>query len=333
MFQTGLVIFVQSLASDFWTAIFAFFTEIGYVRWSIPLTLIVLFGVSFRAGFILMHAMFWNGMVTLYLKEWFRFPRPCSVDRNVQLLGEGTPNPTEFVSQGAPGFFKRLPPEVVNALRTDPIDSWGFPSGHTSNAVTLWGLMSLFFKKPWLRIIAGIMMVLIPLSRIYLGRHFLADVVGGYLLGSIFVLLFYFLVFRCAWISRFFACRWRREPLDLKTCLLLVYLTMVPLALVLFTGFDRSALGALLGLNLGLLLLKVAGVPDDSGTFLQRLARVSVAAVFYLGVDQGLTVFQDAVSPHALAAFDFFKAALTTLLIVWASTELSVKLGFFKRAA
>jgi membrane-associated phospholipid phosphatase len=331
LFQTELVIFVQSVASGFWTAFFKFFTEIGYVRWSIPLVLIILFGVNFRAGFLLIHALFWNGMATFYLKEWFALPRPCSVDKNVQLLGEGIPNPTLFENQGAAGFFEKLPSEAVNSFRANPFDSWGFPSGHTSNAVTQWGSIALIFKKTWVRIFAGIMLVGIPLSRMYLGRHFLADVLGGYLLGSVFVVLFYFGVYRSRWLAGFFASRWVRETLDVKTLLLLAYLLLVPLAVLVLAGFDRSALGALLGLNLGLLLLKIGGIPLDSGTWLQRLGRMLVAAVFYLGCDRGLAAFQHIFSLRSTEGLNFLKALLMTLLVLWASTEISIRLGFFKR--
>ncbi len=331
MFQTEVVLLVQSLVSDFWTAFFNFWTEIGYTHWIVPLILFILFGISLRAGFILLHAVFWNGMVTFHLKEWFALPRPCSVDQNVQLLGKGMPNPTGFEKQGAQSFFGSLPADVVDSLRTNPIDSWGLPSGHTSNAMTLWGSIALFYKKTWVRVLAGFMLIFIPLSRIYLGRHFLADVLAGYGIGLAFVMLFYYGAYRQEWFQIFFESSWIQTVWDLKVCLLLIYLALVPGLMLLFPSFNRQAVGALLGLNLGYLLLKIGGIPRDSGTLLQRAARVLVAAVFYFGTDRAGAGFQSLLSLETTGAGEFLKAVFTMILVIWGSTEFSIRLGFFKR--
>ena len=68
----------------------------------------------------------------------------------------------------------------------------GFPSGHTQNAVVVWGYLFKHFNLKWIRIVAVLMMILVPLSRIYLGVHFPTDLLGGYLIGFVFL----FLVFR-----------------------------------------------------------------------------------------------------------------------------------------
>jgi membrane-associated phospholipid phosphatase len=66
----------------------------------------------------------------------------------------------------------------------------GFPSGHTQNAVVVWGYMASHLRRmgPW--ILAGCLMLLIPLSRLYLGVHFPIDLLGGYLLGATLLLLY-----------------------------------------------------------------------------------------------------------------------------------------------
>jgi len=331
MFQTEVILLFQSLASDFWTGFFNFWTEIGYARWVVPPILLIMFGVSLRAGFILLHAVFWNGMVTFYLKEWFSLPRPCNVDRNVQLLDKGGPNPTVFEKQGARSFFGRLPADVVDSIRANPIDSWGMPSGHTSNAVTLWGLISLVYEKTWARVLAGCMLIFIPLSRIYLGRHFLADVLAGYALGLVFVILFYHGVYKGMWFKRFFESSWAQTTWNLTTWLLLIYLLGVPLGLLLFPGFNPQAVGAFLGLNLGYLLLKFGGVPKDSATPWKRAARVLVVAVFYLGLEGLGRGLQSLFSIPSSSTWNFARAVLTMTLLMWGATQLCIRLGFFKR--
>lgn len=67
---------------------------------------------------------------------------------------------------------------------------YGFPSGHTQSAVVVWGYLASQVRRRWLWALAAVMVVFIPLSRIYLGVHFPHDVLGGYLIG-LALLLFY----------------------------------------------------------------------------------------------------------------------------------------------
>jgi len=71
-----------------------------------------------------------------------------------------------------------------------------FPSGHVMSYVAFWGLLFslgiiLFMGKHWWRIalliIAGLFVVLVGPSRIYLGDHWASDVLGAYLLGFIWL--------------------------------------------------------------------------------------------------------------------------------------------------
>jgi hypothetical protein len=61
--------------------------------------------------------------------------------------------------------------------------SYGIPSTHSSDSLSVWGLLALTLKKAWLWILAAALVLLIGLSRLYLGVHFPHDVLGGWLLG------------------------------------------------------------------------------------------------------------------------------------------------------
>ena len=63
-------------------------------------------------------------------------------------------------------------------------DSYGFPSGHVSATTTFivgLGLLLHWSRRSWALAIAWI--AAMALSRMYLGRHFLGDVIGGVAIG------------------------------------------------------------------------------------------------------------------------------------------------------
>lgn len=331
MFQTEIIIFLQSFSSDFLTNFFKFWTRIGYPSWISVILIIILFGIKFREGFILTHTVLWTTIITTLLKNLFSLPRPVNVDSHVKLLGENYPHPTPFESMGAKHFFGRLPQEVVDALRSDPIDSWSFPSGHTSNAAALWGLLMLMFRKRWLSAVALVMIVFIPLSRMYLGRHFLADIMGGYLVGWIMVFVFYAFVFRANWIMDLFDKRYHRTKRNLNTVVFLGYLFLLPLFLLLIPIIPADFIAILLGLNLGFLLLWRQGIPRDSGTFLQRAARVFIALGLFFGVDRGLEAIHRLLFQSEPKVASLMRMAIASFILMWGATEFNIKLGLFKR--
>ncbi len=71
-----------------------------------------------------------------------------------------------------------------------PAGGGGLPSGHTQSAVVVWGYLASQFRHRWLWVIAGSLMIGIPLSRLYLGVHFPTDLLGGYVIGAILLVLY-----------------------------------------------------------------------------------------------------------------------------------------------
>jgi membrane-associated phospholipid phosphatase len=63
------------------------------------------------------------------------------------------------------------------------IGSGAFPSGHVANAATLAALFALLLGRWWIALAGALYVVLMALSRTYLGAHWLSDTVGGAVLG------------------------------------------------------------------------------------------------------------------------------------------------------
>lgn len=72
--------------------------------------------------------------------------------------------------------------------------AFGLPSGHAYIAVVIWGLLAYRLKFVWLRILCFMIIVLTPFTRMYLGVHFLGDVLLGFVLGCIHLTIIIFLI-------------------------------------------------------------------------------------------------------------------------------------------
>ena len=94
---------------------------------------------------------------------------------------------------GKVAFHRQRPPGVAVYAET----SFSFPSGHATTAAALYGFAVYYSWRrsaTWGRrlniLFAGIFLVAaIGFSRLYLGVHFLSDVLGGYLLGLLWLII------------------------------------------------------------------------------------------------------------------------------------------------
>lgn len=62
-----------------------------------------------------------------------------------------------------------------------------FPSGHTTAAFTFFTLLAISFRKKWLQFLAPCCAAMVGVSRVYLGQHYLIDIVAGAVLGVFIV--------------------------------------------------------------------------------------------------------------------------------------------------
>jgi undecaprenyl-diphosphatase len=70
-----------------------------------------------------------------------------------------------------------------------------FPSGHAMGSIVIYGLMGYYLMtqfKPWRGLIlslTSILILLIGLSRLYLGVHWPTDIIAGYMMGSLWLVI------------------------------------------------------------------------------------------------------------------------------------------------
>lgn len=83
-------------------------------------------------------------------------------------------------------------PDRVNNLRPSTSTGNSFPSGHTQNFSTFLFAIAFYLKKKWVFVIAAILVVLMMMSRVYLGVHYLEDVLFAVFLGLLIGYIVYY---------------------------------------------------------------------------------------------------------------------------------------------
>lgn len=314
MFQTDLILSLQSLSSGALTFFMKAITVSGYEWFFVVLVMAVMLGVDLKKGFLLFQMIMWTGLLTEILKQVLALPRPTWVDSAVRNLESGEPNLSVFAGRDAPSFWQSLPSDVVEANRLHG-GSLGFPSGHVSSAFALWGGLSILFKRRLLYWALPVMVVTMALSRMYLGRHFLADVLGGAALGGMVLLIARRLL--------------GRKPFP--NALLLAGGFGIPLLLPLLS-IDRIALmsGYMAGVNGAFVILLRRGLPEDKGTLPKRILRVSLGSVLFLGISAAVGLGMNLKSAGIFGAYiRFLKAAIPVFLAFVIGIPLYLKLGLY----
>lgn len=230
----------------------------GYVPSCVTVALMCGFGKRLTLGVTLILAIVFADAITVVAKSAFASPRPQAVDARVRTFG---------------AFEARLQP--MTTATSVPADDFGFPSGHVATTAALALGLAWSRRKPLPLVVAGTWVVVMALSRMYLGRHFPADVLGGLVAGIVALAL----------------ARSELSPtsagstLSVGTRVAFGVSLIVAVVLAALSGAGLSAhdAGRFCGLVGATLLLMRLRALDDSVALATRVTRIAVALAF-LGV-------------------------------------------------
>jgi membrane-associated phospholipid phosphatase len=260
-----------------------------------------------------------------------------------------------MISNGVNGIFKYLfhspRPFWVSEKVTAYIheSSFGIPSGHSQQAVAIWGYFASISKKKWLKWLFIALFILIGLSRIYLGAHFITDVLVGWILGGVILFIFIFIEKRYgSQIST-----WKKSKKIGAAVLFSLLMIVIPLIIISFNQswqFDpihlanvnrvfegetpnpfsidgiMTASGAWLGLIIGVVLVsEKIPLGKITSSFNKRSVRFIIGLIGVMILWAGLKL----VFPSGIAILSDFLRFLRYFLIgIWISAGAPI---IFKR--
>ena len=155
--------FLEGLRNPVLDSFFSLITHLGSETLFLAIAIIVFWCVSKRNGYYLMTVGFLGTLINQLLKLVCQVPRPWVRDPNFT---------------------------IVESARADAA-GYSFPSGHTQNAVSILGCPARAAKKLWVRIVLVVVILLVGLSRMYLGVHTPLDVGASLIIGGVLVFALY----------------------------------------------------------------------------------------------------------------------------------------------
>lgn len=123
---------------------------------------------------------------------------------------------------------------------------YSFPSAHAAGATVLFLMAVILTKKKWMYWISAIMIILVSMSRIYLGVHFLKDVLGGIAIGGTLVCIYEFLIYDNvrSWVSN--------KSFEIK----LIGLIIITGLIILLDKMNTYNMSIIFGLSVGLIFIE-----------------------------------------------------------------------------
>ncbi len=156
--QIEIIKFIQSFSNTFFDYLFQVITLIGEESVLVILSAIVFLSVDKNKGYKLIFTIASGTCFNALIKNIAKFERPIGI-------------------------------EGITSKRVHTATGYSFPSGHTQATATFWTSASIIFKKKVLWIFSIIIILLVAISRLYLGVHWATDVFFGAIFGVIWAVL------------------------------------------------------------------------------------------------------------------------------------------------
>ncbi|MGE5578904.1 MAG: phosphatase PAP2 family protein [Bacillota bacterium] len=259
-------VFLQRFRCPVLDAFFYYMTLLGTGWFFIAVLPVLYWTWNKRAGYRLALVFLFGDWTKNALKATFHTPRP----------------------QPSPG---------AEVLHPETGPGYSFPSGHAESSTVFWGQLALEVKRKWVWFAAAVLTVLVSLSRIYMNLHWPIDILGGFVLGVVLLVLYNA---ACAlWANL-------RLPFGVRLACALIF----PAAMyLLYREHDALiVIGFMLGFPVGRLLEERYLGWDERASFPANVFKVVLGLGVLFGIRFGLKmVFPDTaaadIARYAIAGF------------------------------
>ena len=274
MYEVSIIQHIQSIRSAFLDGFFLVVTNLGAEMLFIVVAAIFYWCVSKRYGYKMMNVIILGAACMEGLKNIVRRPRPFTHDGIVS-VGEET-------------------------------SGYSFPSGHSHAISNLSTQLYLKYRRRELLISGIIVSLIVAFSRLYLGQHFLTDVIVGLALGICFATLF----------SMLFEVLGNREEyivLGVFPICVIIELVLIFTGAAATTGPVQDVLGAYAAITLGYFIEKRYIKCEVRAAWYVQLIKIVVGLGVSLGIKEGFKLFLPQSAP---ALYNFFRYFVTAFVAV-----------------
>ena len=280
-----VIVAIQTIRSPALDAFFQGVTFLGNAEFYLLLAPVFIWSVNYRLGARLGILLLLSAYINQALKELFMQPRPCE------------PRPDVCIDQA---------------------DSYGLPSGHAQNAIVFWGVIAHWIGTAWAWIAAILLMLLIGISRIYLGVHFPTDVFVGWAIGIVILGLYIVLGER---VEKWLEGRSLAVHILLALALPVLFLAIQP------SDVTAQITGAFAGIAVGVAL----GVRyldfDAGGQIWKRAVRFLLGVAVVAAIFFGLRIIFPGEGESLYAIFRFVRYGFVGLWISLGAPWLFLRVG------
>ncbi|NJD52677.1 MAG: phosphatase PAP2 family protein [Candidatus Methanoperedens sp.] len=147
LFNENINIFFRDIGTPLLDILFKIITNAGSETVYIFLASLIFWCLNKKTGIRAMYLIMFSAYTALIAKSLFSMPRP---------------------------------PDYLHKVTEN---NFGFPSGHAQVSSGFWGYLGIRSKKKRIIMVGAVMVILVSLSRLYLGVHYPGDVTGGIIFG------------------------------------------------------------------------------------------------------------------------------------------------------
>ena len=243
-----IIQYIQGFANPFLDFFFSTITHVGGPVIGITFSVLLFWCVNKRLGYKFLYAIIFSFSLNNILKGFFNSPRPIGQD----------------------GILSN---EISTATGSS------FPSGHSQANATTFAFIMNQYRNVYVWILGIFMLIMVPLSRLYLGVHWPKDVIAGTFIGI---------------LSVFISNKIFNSSFD-KSAKLMIYSLILFIVIGIFVPSNdlSKALGAFIGFIASLIIERKYINFDPKGSFINHFIKcligISGALIIYLIFSKLLT--------------------------------------------